>query len=249
MIPAATPLHRHTALTAILVTARAIVSDPARWCPWPDALDAGGERCDGREHRAVRWGAYGALDRASADAGVSSFRFEEARQCLSHAALRIGHGWNGTPWMLNQNAARRMTIASFDAAIKALAEHPSPAIVDALAVARILIASPDRWARGAIALDHRDRALTTYEGACSFCASGALGLATGVLYGDHPDGTLANCHFEVAERRLDCAASQLGDYQSYITLNERDDHAQVLAMFDRALLAASSAPAPHHKAS
>ena len=244
MIPAAAPLHRHTILAAILVTARAIVTDPARWCPCPDALDTDGERCDGREHRAIRWGALGALDRAAADAGASNFRFHDARQCLNDAAVRIARNWKSTPWLLNQNAAHRMTVAIFDEAIRVLPKPPTHDRLDVLAIARILIGSPDRWAQGAIALDHRDRALSSYEDGCRFCAAGALGLATHVLHDDDPARQHAGSSFEQAENLLDSAAYKLADYQSYIGLNEHESHPQVLAMFDHAIVMATPPTAP-----
>ncbi len=40
---------------------------------------------------------------------------------------------------------------------------------------------------------------------------------------------------DLAGRLLDCAAFKLGDYESYIGLNEHDSHANVVAMFDHAL--------------
>ncbi len=49
-----------------------------------------------------------------------------------------------------------------------------------------------------------------------------------------------------AGRLLDCAAYKLGEFESYIGLNEHDSHAPVLAMFDHALdmARADSAPDP-----
>ena len=49
-----------------------------------------------------------------------------------------------------------------------------------------------------------------------------------------------------ASRLLDCAAFKLGEFESYIGLNEHDSHAQVVAMFDHALdmARADSAPDP-----
>ena len=55
---------------ALLVAARTVVADPARWCAYPHALDANGHSCEGRASKAVCWGAAGALDRAAADAGA-----------------------------------------------------------------------------------------------------------------------------------------------------------------------------------
>ena len=38
-----------------------------------------------------------------------------------------------------------------------------------------------------------------------------------------------------AARLLDCAAYKIGQFESYIGLNEHDTHAHVVAMFDHAL--------------
>ena len=46
-----------------------------------------------------------------------------------------------------------------------------------------------------------------------------------------------------AGRLLDCAAYKLGDYESYIGLNEHDTHPRVIAMFDHALDMARAATA------
>ena len=249
MIPATTILNRHTTIAAILVTARAIVADPARWCAWPHALDANGDGCEGREHRAARWGALGSLDRAASDADASHTMFLDARQQLNDASVRVARNWNGTPWVLDHDAAHTMTVAIFDEAIRTMRKPPAPSAIDTLALARILLARPERWAQGAIALDKRGKALSTFDNACRFCAAGAIGLATHVLHEHEHDRDLTGSSFEHAERLLDCAAYKLGEYQSYIGLNEHDSHAQVLAMFDHALDMASPQPAPQPEAS
>ena len=51
-----------------------------------------------------------------------------------------------------------------------------------------------------------------------------------------------------AGRLLDCAAFKLGDYESYIGLNEHDSHANVVAMFDHALDMARADSAPGREA-
>ena len=249
MIPPTTALHRYTVLAAILVTARAIVADPARWCAWPDALDANGHGCDGREHRATRWGALGSLDRAASDAGASHGTFLEARQHLNDASVRVAHSWTGTPWLMNHTAAHSMTLAIFDEAIRAMPKPPAPTAIDALAIARILITPPNRWTQGAIALDKNGRSLTSFDRGCRFCAAGALGLATSVMSEDDPARDRTGPAFDQAARLLDCAAYKLGDYESYIGLNEHDSHGQVIAMFDHALDMASPHPAPDPEAS
>ena len=233
-------------VAALLVAARTVVADPARWCAWPHALDANGHRCDGRANNAVRWGALGALDRAAADADASHGNFLEARGQLNQAAVRVADSWTGTAWVLDYNAAHSMTLAIFDEAIRAMPRPEAPGAVDILAIARTLIARPDRWAQGAIALDRNGRALTTFDGGCRFCAAGAVGLAAHVLIVDEAARRRIGPTVDHAGRLLDCAAYKLGDYESYIGLNEHDGHTNVVAMFDHALdmARADSAPDP-----
>ena len=154
--------------------------------------------------------------------------------------------WTGTAWLLDRKAAHAMTVASFDEAIDAMPRPEAPGAVDILAIARTLIARPDRWAQGAIALDRNGRALTTFDGGCRFCAAGAVGLAAHVL---SPDDAARAAHRpgrRSGSRLLDCAAYKLGEFESYIGLNEHDSHANVVAMFDHALdmARADSAPDP-----
>ena len=236
-------------VAALLVAARTVVADPARWCAYPHALDANGHRCEGRANSAVCWGALGALDRAAADADASHHNFLEARQQVNRASVRVADSWTGTAWVLDYEAAHSMTVAIFDEAIRAMPRPLAPTAIDALVVARILIARPDRWAQGAIALDGNGRALTTFDGGCRFCAAGALGLATNVMREDDPACDRTGPAFEQAERLLDCAAHKLGDYESYIGLNEHDTHASVVAMFDHALGMARADAAPGPEAS
>ena len=134
-------------VAALLVAARTVVADPARWCAWPHALDANGHTCEGRANNAVCWGAAGALDRAAADSDAAEHDTAEARRQLNDAALRVASGWTGTSWILNHKAAHAMTIASFDEVIDAMPRLEAPGAVDVLAIARTLIARPDRWAR------------------------------------------------------------------------------------------------------
>ena len=61
------------AVVALLVAARTVVADPARWCAYPHALDANGHRCEGPSNNDVCWGALGALDHAAADASHRIF--------------------------------------------------------------------------------------------------------------------------------------------------------------------------------
>ena len=233
-------------VAALLVAARTVVADPARWCAWPHALDANGHRCDGRANNAVRWGALGALDRAAADAEAAGHDIAEAHRQLNDAALRVASGWTGTAWLLDRKAAHAMTVASFGEAIDAMPRPEAPGAIDILAIARTLIAHPGRWAQGAIALDRKGRALTTFDGGCRFCAAGAVGLAAHVLGADDAARRRIGPAVDRAGRLLDSAAYKLGEFESYIGLNEHDSHAQVIAMFDHALdmARADSAPDP-----
>ena len=233
-------------VAALLVAARTVVADPARWCAWPHALDANGHRCEGRANNAVCWGALGALDRAAADADASHGIFLEARRQMNQAAVRVADSWTGTAWVLDYNAAHSMTVAIFDEAIRAMPRPEAPGAIDILAIARTLIVRPDRWAQGAIALDRNGRALTTFDGGCRFCAAGAVGLAAEVLSADEASRRPIGPAVDQAVRLLDCAAYKRGEFESYIGLNEHDSHANVVAMFDHALdmARADSAPSP-----
>ena len=222
-------------VAALLVAARTVVADPARWCAYPHALDANGHRCDGRANNAVCWGALGALDRAAADADASRRIFLEARLQVNEASVRVAASWTGTAWVLDHDAAHSMTVAIFDEAIRAMPRPDAPGAIDILAIARTLIVRPERWAQGAIALDRKGRALTTFDGGCRFCAAGAVGLAAHVLGADDAGRRRIGSTVDHVSRLLDCAAFKIGEYESYIGLNEHDTHAHVVTMFDHAL--------------
>ncbi len=233
-------------VAALLVAARTVVADPARWCAYPHALGANGHSCEGRANNAVCWGAAGALDRAAADAKADEHDIAEAHRQLNDAALHVASGWTGTAWLLERKAAHAITVASFDEAIRAMPRPEVPGPVDILSLARTLIARPDRWAQGAIALDRNGRSLTTFDGGCRFCAAGAVGLAAHVLGQDETARRSIGPAVDHAGRLLDSAAYKLGEFESYIGLNEHDTHANVVAMFDHALdmARADSAPSP-----
>ena len=236
-------------VAALLVAARAVVADPARWCPYPHALDANGHSREGRSNNAVCWGAAGALDRAAADAEAAEHDIAEARRQLNEAALHVASCWTGPAWLLDRKAAHAMTVASFDEAIDGMPRPETPGVIDILAIARTLIAHPGRWAQGAIALDRNGRALTTFDGGCRFCAAGAVGLSAEVLGGDDEARRCIGPAVDHAGRLLDCAAYKLGEFESYIGLNEHDSHANVVAMFDHALDMARADSAPDPEAS
>ena len=233
-------------VAALLVAARTVVADPARWCAYPHALDANGHRCEGRANGAACWGALGALDRTAADADASHRIFLEARRQVNQASVRVAKSWTGTAWVLDYDAAHSMTVAIFDEAIRAMLRPEAPGAIDILTIARTLIVRPDRWAQGAIALDRKGRTLTTFDGGCRFCAAGAVGLSAEVLSADEAARRRLGPAVDRAGRLLDCAAYKLGEFESYIGLNEHDSHANVVAMFDHALdmARAHSAPGP-----
>ena len=235
-------------VAALLVAARTMVADPARRCAWPHALDADGHGCEGRANDAVRRGAAGALDRAAADAGAAERDVGEARRQLNDAALRIASGRTGTAWLLDRKAAHAVTIASLGEAIRALPRTGAPGAIDILAISRTLVAHPDRWAQGAIALDRHGRALTTFGGGCRFCATGTVGLAAHVLGAHEVARRNTGPAVGRAGRLLDCAACKLGEFESDIGLNGHDSHANVVAMFDHALAMARADAAPSPEA-
>ena len=223
------------AVAALLTAARAVVADPARWCAWPAALDRGGLKCGGRASRAVRWGALGALDRVAADTNAARCSVAEATALLNQASVTVASRAPAATRVLDLNPDHTMTLEIFDRAIHAMPKPESPSAVDILRIARSLIAQPDRWAQGAIALDRRGQALTSFERACRFCAAGAVGLAAHVLSGDEAARRGLGPTVDNTAKLLDCAAYKLGEYESYIGLNEHDTHAHVVAMFDHAL--------------
>ncbi|MCY4406173.1 MAG: hypothetical protein OXC15_07380, partial [Rhodospirillaceae bacterium] len=106
-------------VAALLVAARAVVADPARWSPYPHALDANGHSRQGRSNNAVCWGAAGALDRAAADAEAAERDIADARRKLNEAALRVASGWAGAAWLLDRQAAHGTTGARFDEGVRA----------------------------------------------------------------------------------------------------------------------------------
>ena len=171
-------------VAALLVAARTIVTDPARWCASAHALDPDGLNCRGRASCAVRWGSLGALDRAAADAKTTQHSIAEATALLNQASVTVASRGPATTHVLELNPSHTMTLAIFDQALKAMPKPETPSAPDILTIARTLIAHPDRWAQGAIALDRRGRALISFEGGCRFCAAGAVSLAAHVLSED-----------------------------------------------------------------
>ena len=144
-------------VAALLVAARTIVADPARWCAWPHALDPDGLKCRGRASRAVRWGALGALDRAASDAKATQHSIAEATVLLNQASVTVASRGPATTHALDLNPSHTMTVYIFDQALKAMPKPETPTGPDILTIARTLIAHPDRWAQGAIALDRWPR--------------------------------------------------------------------------------------------
>ena len=233
------------AVVALLTAARAIVADPARWCAWPHALDADGLNCEGRARRAARWGALGALDRVAAESDAAQDSIVKATSLLNRAACEIPGSDPATLQVLDLNPSHTVTLELFDRAIRAAPKPETPGTVHILTIARTLIVHPDRWAQGAIALDRWGRALITFDGRCRFCAAGAVGLATHVLTVDDAARRRIGPTVDNVAELLDSAAYKLGDYESYIGLNEHDTHPRVVAMFDHALDMARADTAPN----
>ena len=222
-------------VTALLVAARTVVADPARWCAWPEALDRDGTPCQGRASSTVRWGALGALDRVAAEANATKGAVAEARSLMYRAASETAPARPATVQVLDLEPGHTATIAIFDGAIRLAPKPEAPTAPDILVVARTVIARPDRWAQGAIALDRFGRALVSFHGGCRFCAAGAVGLAAHVLGADDAGRDRIGPTVNQVSWLLDCAAFKIGEYESHIGLNEHDTHARVVAMFDHAL--------------
>ena len=210
---------------------------------YPHALDPDGLKCEGRASYAMRWGALGALDRIAAEVDAAQDSIGNAITLMNQAAGKLSGGGLATAWVLNENAGHATTVGMFDQALKAVPKPETPTAPDILTIARTLISHPDRWAQGAIALDRWGRSLISFEGGCRFCAAGAVGLAAHVLSADDGARRRMGATVDHARRLLDCAAYKLGDYESYIGLNEHDTHPRVVAMFDHALDMARAATA------
>ena len=73
------------------------------------------------------------------------------------------------------------------------------------------------------------------DGACRFCAVGAVAAAGRALSMKFVDRERWNDVMGAVDSWLDCAAFKLADHDSYIRMNEREDHPRVVAMFDHAL--------------
>ena len=94
---------------------------------------------------------------------------------------------------------------------------------DKLHAARALIEDPGRWCKWAHARTKYEHKTGIYQpDAVKFCAEGALMVVTG-------DDAL---HYPA--EFLDKAAMERGFF-SFIELNDKTNHAAVLAMFDRAI--------------
>jgi hypothetical protein len=103
--------------------------------------------------------------------------------------------------------------------------------LEILQKARALLEQPEGWTRGVLARDSLGRsAPVTSDDACSFCMNGAIIRAAGG-FGDA--AWLRAC------RAVEKAAG--GDNIGFND-NPRRKHADVLAAFDRAIAALSSAP-------
>ena len=91
-------------VAALLVAARTVVADPARWYAWPHALDPYCVKWDGRASPVVRWGALGALDRAAADAHAARGSIAKATALLDRAKTLSPEGITLYTHQRNENA-------------------------------------------------------------------------------------------------------------------------------------------------
>jgi hypothetical protein len=73
-------------VTLIIERARALIDNPATWCPGTFALRADGRRCEAHDAAAVRYCAYGALQRIAFDVTGTRALAEEFAQ---RAAMAI----------------------------------------------------------------------------------------------------------------------------------------------------------------
>lgn len=100
---------------------------------------------------------------------------------------------------------------------------------EVLVAARALIDTPEKWVKGTVAAyANGDRCSVDSPKACRFCAYGSLLLAT------ERDADLVRR----AEQALDVAAGATDPFE-YIRINDAPSttHADVLALFDRAIAA------------
>ncbi len=106
--------------------------------------------------------------------------------------------------------------------------------VEILEKARELISDESRWTKGEYARDDRGQDIEFNDpGACAFCALGAVLVASGAE--DDCDSVTAD-----ADRRLtqEVGGSFINDVARF---NDSHTHAEVLALFDRAIAAAREA--------
>ena len=168
---------------------------------------------------------------------------------MNRASVRVADSWTGTAWVLDYEAAHSMTVAIFDEAVRAMPRPEAPGADDILAIARTLIARPERWAQApSPSTGKGGRSPPSTADAAS--APPALSASRPeVLGGDEAARRRIGPEVDRAGRLLDSAAFKLGEFESYVGLNEHDTHAHVVAMFDHALGMAHADAAPGPEAS
>lgn len=113
-------------------------------------------------------------------------------------------------------------------------------VLDVLVQARGLVSDPARWCRHFLALseDTHKYVRPSDPKACRWCASGAIARAAG-----HSVGTTLALR---AERQITLAADRLDiaepGRRSVPTLNDTQDHATVIRLFDEAISALRPCP-------
>ena len=102
-------------VTLIIERARALVDNPATWCQGTFALRADGRRCEAHESGAVRFCAYGALQRVGFDVTGKRALAEEfaQRAAVAITGLRPAHA---RAWIIqtNDSQGRGAVLRLFD---------------------------------------------------------------------------------------------------------------------------------------
>lgn len=108
---------------------------------------------------------------------------------------------------------------------------PAGAALEALRFARDLISDPGRWTQRVSARDETGAAtMATNSDACSWCALGAVSVATERAYGT---GRLFDDVVHCLSTALPTPPS--GGFEPVAAFNDRVDHARVLELFDAAI--------------
>jgi hypothetical protein len=114
-------------VTLIIERARALIADQATWCQGTFAFLADGRRCSAHEAGAVRFCAYGALQRAAYDlSGKRALAEELAQKAAVAITGRTASRARATIIQTNDSHGRLAVLRLFD---EHLAGPPPPATV------------------------------------------------------------------------------------------------------------------------